>query len=1077
MKKYLIVLCALIAFAFAGSVGVAAEAPKAATWLRYPSISPNGENIAFCYEGDIYITDINGGNARQLTTNSAYDYRPIWSNTGKMIAFGSDREGSMDVYIISTDGGSPKRLTTHSSSEVPLFFLSDNELVYKSYVMPTAANTQFPGSTYPQLYKVSINGGRPSLYKELSMDNASMAPDGRILYNDIKGYEDNWRKHHTSSVTRDIWMAQNEKYSKLTSFKGEDLNPVWAPDYKSYYYLSEQNGTFNVFQCNIEIGSTPTEITKFTTHPVRFLSIAQNGTLCFTWNGDIYTQKQGSSPIKISIDIRNDNSTQEEKTSILYSGASEIAVSPKGKEIAFILRGDVYVTSIDYKTTKRITNTTEREKEIDFAPDGRSIAYASERNGVWQIYQSSIVSKDEEGFLYSTELKEENITKTDSTCFYPKYSPDGKELAFLRNRTEICVIDIKSSKIRTVMDGKFNYSYTDGDQSFTWSPDSKWILSGYIGLGGWNHTDIAMVKADGSREIKNLTNSGYSEGGQSWVLDGKAMIFASDRSGYRSHGSWGSEMDVYIMFFEQEAYERFKLDKEQLSLLEEKEKAEKKDTKKDSDTTKKDVKVKDLVFDLDYLDERTLRLTSFSGSLGSMLMSNDGKKLYYTAPDQGKLALWVKDLQDNKTELKIKDVGYGDLIPDKDGKTFYMASSGGIKKIDAASGKIDAVEFEAFYDHNPANERSYLLSHIYRQIQDKFYDPTLRNMDWAGFYKNYAQFLDHINNGYDFSDMVSEFLGELNASHTGCRFYAGGAKLKTAQLGVFLDETYSGDGLKIKEVIYNSPFALVSPIVKVESVITHIDGQPILAGKDYFPLLEGKIGIKTRFTIQPQKGKSFDVIIKPISAGAQSDLLYDRWVSRNEKMVDSLSNGRVAYVHIEGMNSPSFRTMYRKLLNDENRNKDAVIVDTRHNGGGWLHDDVATLLSGKLYARFTPRGQYVSDEPFNKWTKPSCMLIGEDNYSDAHGTPWTYKTLGIGKLIGAPVPGTMTAVWWESLPGNYVFGVPQVGVVGLDGKYLENQDLNPDILIYNTPETLLYGRDLQIEAAVKEMLKEASSKK
>ncbi|MDE7150481.1 MAG: peptidase S41, partial [Bacteroidales bacterium] len=246
---------------------------------------------------------------------------------------------------------------------------------------------------------------------------------------------------------------------------------------------------------------------------------------------------------------------------------------------------------------------------------------------------------------------------------------------------------------------------------------------------------------------------------------------------------------------------------------------------------------------------------------------------------------------------------------------------------------------------------------------------------------------------------------------------------------------------------------------------------------DYYRMLEGKVGVKPRFTGQPAKGKVFDVTVKPISSGAQYDLLYHRWVKRNEALVDSLSNGRLAYVHIEGMDSPSFRRVYRQLLNDKNRNREAVIVDTRHNGGGWLHDDVATLLSGKRYVRFSPRGQYVSDEPYSKWTKPSCMLVGENNYSDAHGTPFVYKALGIGKLIGAPVPGTMTAVWWESLPGGYVFGIPQVGTLDENGNYLENQELQPDILIYNTPETMAAGRDLQIEKAVEVMLQEADALK
>ena len=211
--------------------------------------------------------------------------------------------------------------------------------------------------------------------------------------------------------------------------------------------------------------------------------------------------------------------------------------------------------------------------------------------------------------------------------------------------------------------------------------------------------------------------------------------------------------------------------------------------------------------------------------------------------------------------------------------------------------------------------------------------------------------------------------------------------------------------------------------------------------------------------------------MKPISQGDQRELLYKRWIKHCEETVDKLSGGQIGYVHVRGMNSESFREVYSALLG-RCRQKKAVIIDTRHNGGGWLHDDLATLLSGKEYQRFEPRGQYIGSDPYNKWTKPSCVLMCEDNYSNAHGFPWVYKELNIGKLIGAPVPGTMTAVWWETqIDNTLVFGIPQVGVKDMRGNYLENQQLQPDIEVYNTPEQQLSGEDAQLRRAVEEMLK------
>lgn len=212
------------------------------------------------------------------------------------------------------------------------------------------------------------------------------------------------------------------------------------------------------------------------------------------------------------------------------------------------MRGDVYVTSIDYKTTKQITNTPDQERNISFAPDGRTLVYSSERDGLWQLYTSTIVRKEEKQFTYATELKEERLTNSKVASFQPQFSPDGKEVAFLENRTAIRVINLKSKAVRTVMDAKYQYSYADGDQWFQWSPDSQWILSDFIGIGGWNNKDVVLLKADGKGEMVNLTESGYSDSNAKWVLGGKAMIWNSDRAGYRSHGSWGSEDDTYIMF-------------------------------------------------------------------------------------------------------------------------------------------------------------------------------------------------------------------------------------------------------------------------------------------------------------------------------------------------------------------------------------------------------------------------------------------------------------------------------------------------------------------------------------------------
>ena len=1065
MKKILLALIAPLATA-------SAMAQSDPLWMRFPAISPDGKTVAFSYKGDIWTVPANGGQARQITTNPAYDAYPVWSPDSRQIAFASSREGSMDIYVVGRDGGTPRRVTTDSGDEYPMAWRNDSTIMLKASIMPKATSIMF--ANFSQVYEVSDKGGRMRLFSDIPMEDISVGNDGALLYHDNKGYEDPFRKHHQSPICRDIWLYKGGNYTKLTNFAGEDRTPVWGGDNNTYYYLSEEDGTFNVYKRRI--GETAkTQLSHYKGNPVRFLTRSTDGTLCYAYDGAIYTLKEGSQPVRLNLSMVADDGSDKLRRQVLRSGATEFAVSPSGKEIAFVVHGDVYVTSTDYTTTKRITDTPEQERNVNFSPDGRSLVYASERGGLWQIYQTSIVNKDEKQFTYATQLKEEQLVKSSLVDMQPAYSPDGKSVAYIEDRGALKAVDVKTKAVRQLMDGKFQYSYSDGDLWFQWSPDSKWLLSNYIGHGGWNNSDIALVPADGSQKITNLTNSGYNDNNGRWVLGGKAMLFMSDRAGYRSHGSWGAEDDAYIMFFDLDAYERFRMGKEERALYDEAHKKEKADATKKKKTLiklgkkKKDDKKKDeaktLKFDLANCRDRVIRLTVNSSHMADAILSPGGDTLYYQAKFEGGYDLWKHDLVENKTEIVMKNVGYG-LEADKDFKNLYVYNNG-IKQIDLAKNSQKGIDFEANFNYRPYEERAYIFNHVWQQVKDKFYDPKLHGVDWEGYKKTYAKFLPYINNNFDFRDMLSEMLGELNGSHTGARYYPEGATLKTAALGLFFDNDYEGDGLKVEEVINRGPFAVRNTGVKKGCIIEAIDGQKIAKGSDYTSLLDGKAGKMTRVSVfDPSRKKRFDVVVRAISRSAQADLLYRRWVDRNREMVDSLSNGTIGYVHVKAMDSESFRTVFSQLLSDSMRQKKAVIVDERHNGGGWLHDDLCTLLSGKQYAKFIAHGKYIGYDPWNKWVKPSCVMICEDDYSNGHGFPAVYKTLGIGKLVGAPVAGTMTAVWWESMMNGMIFGIPQVGNQAMDGTFFENKELKPDIEVYNTPADYETGNDEQLKAAV-----------
>lgn len=1050
------------------------------SWVRYTALSPDGKVIAFSYKGDIFTVPIEGGMAHQITSNEAYDKAPIWSADGEQLAFASDREGNFNVYITSKIGGEAKRITYGSTQQVPVAFLDPETILFDTNVRPDKDMGLFPSGVFTQLYQQKIKGGRPHMFSAVSMIDPSINADGQILFTDIKGYEDKFRKHHTSSVTRDIWLynPSDKSYKKITNFEGEDRNALWLPGGQEFLYTSEEDGTLNIYRRNIN-GGQKQQLTHFIGHPVRYMSVDNQGNIAFSWKGELYYMPLGGEARKVSVEVVADYNTPQVEYKTLRGGATDYALSPNEKEVAIIVRGDVFVANIEYGTTKRITNSPEQERDLTFSPDGKKLIYSREINGHWNLYMSELVRGEDKEFAYAKEFKETQLTNNELPSFQPIFSPDGKEVAFLRDRSAIYVINIETKAEREVMNKKYNYSYSDGDQDFAWSPDGKWIITEYIGNGGWNNKDVAIFKADGSGTSHNLTESGYSEGGGRFVLDGKAVIFGSDRAGYRSHGSWGAEFDLFMMFLDQEAYDEFILDKEERGLfISKKDKDENKDKAKDSKKGKKkeDAKkdnepklVAPLTFDLDSRDDRTIRLTRTSGMQSDFAMDPKGETLYYLAYFDDATNLYKVNLAERETEMLISNVGSGKLEMGKDGKTLYLFSPRGMFKIEGKSKK--PISYTARFEHQSAKEREYMFDHVVKQVENKFYDVNLHNVDWNSYADTYRSFLPHINNNYDFADMLSELLGELNASHTGARYRGGSANRPSAYLGLFYDDTYEGVGVKIAEVIKGGPMDKAKSIAAPGVLITKINGVEIAEDKPIEFYLNGLLGEWLTLTLKGTDGKEVEEQVRPISAGGENYLLYKRWVKQRAKMVQEWSDGKIAYVHIEGMDSPSFRETFKDLLG-KYRHCDAVVVDTRFNGGGWLHEDLAILLTGKEYSRFAPRGQYIGSDPFAQWTKPSAVLMSEGNYSNAHGFPWVYKTLGIGKLIGAPVPGTMTAVWWETLVDpTLVFGIPQVTVTDLEGNALENKQLNPDILIYNTPEENLRNYDAQLKASVDELMK------
>ncbi|PZX54104.1 S41 family peptidase [Algoriphagus chordae] len=1076
LKIFTILLCCL-----SGTLTFAQDSPN---WMRYPAISPDGSQIVFTYKGDLYLVPSVGGEARQITFHEAHDYQAVWSRDGKTIAFASDRYGNFDIFSMSPQGGSASRLTFHSNDEQPFEFSSDDQsVIFGTQRMDIAEHRQYPTASQPELYSVPRNGGRVDQIFTIPAEYVTVSKDGsKMLYHDKKGGENEWRKHHQSGVARDIWIfdANTNKHSMLTTFYGEDRNPVFSPDESEIYYLSEANGSFNVFAMDVTNPAQPEALTALENFPVRFLSISNDGLMSFGYDGELYTLRKGETPKKLAVGLQTQAIANADNYIAINGGVREMSISPDGKEIAFVARGEVFVTSVDGSLTKRITNTPEQERFVEFAPDGKSLVYASERDGKWQIYQSTKQRSEEPFFFASTLLEEKLLVSLEAEAYLPKISPDGKKLAYVEGRRSLKVLDLDSKETVTLMTPDQLFHMRDGDQYFTWAPDSKWLLATYRPT--MSNSEVVLLDASGKKKMKNLTNSGYGDDKAIWVNDGKQMLWFSNRDGLRSYATSGqSQSDVYTLFFDKTAWDKFSMSKEDFDLMKEIEKMNKEEEKdgnskdgKSKEEKDKDKKVEDLEFDWEGIEDRKAKLTIHSSDLGDAVLSKDGEKLYYLASFEKGMNLWSTNLRTKETKQEISlDANSANLAWDKDQKNLFLLSNGTISKINPEGMKKEVIKISGEMTYDKEAEMAYMFEHVWLRTKGIFYTPDMHGVDWDAAKLDYEKYLPSIGNSYEFSEMISEMIGELNVSHAGSR-YSRSIDMAdaTASLGIFWDYDYEGNGIKITEVIAGGPLDKSGLDIKAGLVIEKIDGQTLSPDTDLAKFLNRKADTYTLLeVVNPISKETKQLTVKPISLRAESQLLYKRFVKMNQAEVDSLSNGKLGYVHIPGMSDGPYRNVYEEMMG-KYHDKEAVIVDTRFNGGGDLVADLAMFFTGEKFLTYATEAREVGYEPTARWTKPTLAMFNEANYSDGHCFASGYTDLKIGKTVGMPTPGTCSFAGWEGLPDGSRWGAVPISAKNKAGEWLENREAKPQFVVKNMPGKIDQGIDQQLEKAVEELLLE-----
>ncbi len=1056
--------------------------PLRPLWLRHPVISPDGKNIAFVYQGQIWIVPSAGGDAWPLTDNIYFTSHPVWSPDNSAIAFCSIRNGNQDVFIVRLAGGPVKRLTYHSTKDIPMAFSRDGQTVYFTSArmgdpeVDAKDSIRGEAALNEQVYAVPAKGGRPrmvlpTLAHTMQWDKAGK----RFLYTDRPApFENIHRKHERSDAATNIWAydTKTKKHQQLTTWNGDDANPVWSKNNQSFFWLSERSGSFNVWKAPLA-GGKAEQITFHRLWPVRFLSISDDGVLAYAFGGEIWKKEPDKKPERVHITLRQRTMVGGERLIDVTSQTDEMALSPNGREMAIVARGEIFVINLDSGATRRITNTPAMERYVDFAPDGKGLLYASERNGKWEIFMAKLTNPKDTTFSGAAPFKEFKIVSKKHDASQPRYAPSGRAFAYAYDRSAIRVHSFTNGKDIEVVPPEAAPAGSGGDDpmGFVWSPDEHWLVA----KTGYAKPEIELFEVGGKRIRQNISQSGFLNFRPQISQDGQIILWYSDMYGLRRTDHRAVLSDIRAAFLNQEAFDAY--------VYPDQENNQEQGEQSDGETQENQKAPKPITrLDTTNLDMRTVRLTPFSDTYSFFALSPDSTVLMTIAPSAPSTQTATFFNIRKERILGSYDIFASpgtDYVVDWERSLLYAMSEGTLTRYDLKSGEHEPIPFRAEMLRDVQLEAEAIFEHNWRLTAELFYDPNMHGVDWNAVGNYYRTFLPHVHDWITLSEILAEMMGELNASHQWANF-----RLKeptadqTASLGLYYDQTFTGKGEKILEVLPCGPADKPGSALVPGAVILAIDDKEISPKTSIHALLNHKAGKQLLLTILPPgRKKTVTQTIIPITPWEENVLAYKRWVAKRRALVEHLSGGRLGYVHIREMNLASYQEAIKDVFG-RYRNAEGLVVDIRDNAGGDLHNQLISMLQGKHYAKdITRKGLEVGEYPRDRFGRPSVVITNACSYSDGSIFPSLYQQEGIGLLVGDNVPGTGTAIFiTKQLEPSLSYTIPFLGYCYPDGTFYENREIKADVLVRNEPNSLTQGRDKQLETAVRVLLKSMDKK-
>ncbi|MFW5944519.1 MAG: S41 family peptidase [Bacteroidota bacterium] len=1040
-------------------------------FVRHPSLNSDGSQIAFSYQGDIWIKDLDKPTmASRLTIHEGYDGKPQWSPDDTHIAFTSDRYGNKDVFTIKTNGSETKRLTYHSTNDQASDWLSEDEITF------TTNRTFGQVEREEEVYKVSLEEETPQRILNAVGYTPVLSPNKRFIAF-VRGSCKEAREAYKGPANKDIWIydKENDAYQQITTYKGNDFQPRWV-DTNTLYFISSRNGKYNIFKVNLDNNGQKSgsveALTNAEENGIRYFDVSPDGsTLAFEKGIDIYVQKEtDSQPQKLALNLTRDYRYVPTKHKTYTSNISNYTLSPNGKQTAFVIRGELFLVNNKKEKTRtvRLTDHPYRDFDLDWVNDS-TLLFVSDRSGQKDLYLLRSSDPRHTNLYKSLKFETIRLTNTEEPEGNPTVSPDGSKIAFVRSHGTLITADINTedaelSNLTTLRDG---WASPGG---LTWSPDSKWLAYSLNDLNF--NSEIYIHDADDSKGPVNVSMHPKGDYQPFWSPDGSKLGFLSERN--------NGDRDLWFAWLKKEDWQKTMEDWQEMN---------DEDEGNDKDKTKEDSAK--LEIDLEDIHQRLQQVTSLPGNESDLLISKDGETFYFVSNRDGRRSYQadeeiysVKWDGEKRTQLTDDKQGPRTLrIDHNSGKIYLLRQDGKLAHLNPGDKTIKAISVNAEMDIELQEELEQIFQNGWSLLQHRFYDPNFHGKDWEALKEEYKPMALNASTKRDFRDMFNIMLGQINASHMG--LYGSDLSetedIKTGLLGV--EVLPHEKGAKITHVVPESPADKSFSKLKEGEIITTVNGNEV-AGNNLYQYLINKEKEEIYLEVADKEGNTRNVFIRPTNSLSREK--YREWVEERKELTEKYSDGQLGYIHVQAMNWNSFERFQRELT-ASGHGKKGIVIDVRFNGGGWTTDYLMTVLNVQQHAYTIPRGatdnlqknheKYRNHYPFaerlplSAWTKPSIAMCNQNSYSNAEIFSHAYKTLDVGTLVGTPTFGAVISTGGSRLiDGSYIRLPFRAWYVKQTNRNMEHGPAVPDIITNNEPDSKAKGRDEQLKRAVDELL-------